>query len=160
MMIPFLSPTLKEADIEVHEHLSSSETGRLLRTLNEVLRHDMVSLRFVPGIKMGDQLWAEMMDVIKIRSNLRALRIPGFPMNAATFIPSLRVLEAEPDSAWNSDPGAILIQLSDKCPLIEDLRIIFPSDSTLTMESIRPLFRCPQRRSLDLEYPGAVEMRS
>ncbi|KAG8913762.1 hypothetical protein FRC00_001665 [Tulasnella sp. 408] len=158
MVIPFLSPTLKEVDVEVLA-VSSSETCRLLHTLNEMLPHDVVSLRLAVSRNMGDQLETEIMDVVNIRSNLRVLRIPGCPMNAAMFIPNLRVLEAESDSAWNSNPGAILFQLSDKCPLIEDLRIIFPSDSILAVESIRPLFRCPQLRSLDLEYPGAVDMR-
>ncbi|KIO19298.1 hypothetical protein M407DRAFT_31044 [Tulasnella calospora MUT 4182] len=154
----FLSPNIKGVDVEIKEQTSSA-IYQLLRTLQEVLPHDMVSLRFVPHNTMGDELEAEMTRAINFRSNLRVLRLPVFPMNTSMFIPNLRVLEAESDSAWNSDPGAILLHLSEKCPLIEDLRILFPGDSVLTAESVRPLFRCSNLRSLDLEYTGAVDIQ-
>ncbi|KIO21893.1 hypothetical protein M407DRAFT_28529 [Tulasnella calospora MUT 4182] len=161
MILAFLSPTLKGVDIEAQGNVSSSATSRLLRTLYEVLPHDMVSLRLVrPQGRMGDEMEVELMSVISIRSNLQVLRIPACPMNTAMFIPNLRVLEAELDSAWNSGPDARLLHLSENCPLIEDLRILFPSNSMLTVESIRPLFRCSRLRSLDLEYPGAVDIQT
>ncbi|KIO31770.1 hypothetical protein M407DRAFT_19279 [Tulasnella calospora MUT 4182] len=158
MILPFTSPTLREVDIEAQWEVSSSATSRLLCTLHAVLPHDIVSLRVVPNGEMGRELEEEITRVISIRRNLRVLQLPACLMNNAMFIPNLRVLEAAFDSAWNSDPGAFFLHLSDNCPLVEDLRIIFPSDSMLTVESIYSLFRCFKLRTLDLEYPGRVDL--
>ncbi|KAG8898612.1 hypothetical protein FRC00_002578 [Tulasnella sp. 408] len=159
MILPFLSPALREVDIEAQWEVSYSGTSRLLRTLHAALPHDITSIRFVPNEQMGDESEEVMSNALNARSCLRALRLPLCPVNASMLIPNLRILEAEFGEAWNADPGAFFLDLSEQCPLIEDLRIIFLSDWMLTVESVRPLLRCSKLRSLDLESPGEVDLR-
>ncbi|KAG8913433.1 hypothetical protein FRC00_002412 [Tulasnella sp. 408] len=159
MILPFLSPALREVDIEAQWEVSSSATSRLLRTLHAALPHDITSIRFVPNEQMGRESEEVMSSALNIRRRLQALRVPLCPVNASMLIPNLRILEAEFGEAWNSDPGTFFLHLSDKCPFIEDLRIIFLDDRALTAESICPLLRCSKLRSLDLESPGEVGLQ-
>ncbi|KAG8913761.1 hypothetical protein FRC00_001664 [Tulasnella sp. 408] len=156
---PFLSPTLREVEIRLRWEVSSSATYRLLRTLHTVPLHNMAPLQFGHNGRTENEFEEELASTINIQSKLRVLRIPAFPIETPMLVPNLRVLQAKLDPAWNADPGAFFLQLSDKCPLIENLRIIFPSDSMLTVESIRPLLRYSKLWRLDLEYPGAVDMQ-
>ncbi|KAG9037173.1 hypothetical protein FS837_001477 [Tulasnella sp. UAMH 9824] len=158
-ILPFLSPALREIDIDAQWEVSSSATSRLLRTLRAVLPHDIASLRFVPNGDMDDVSEEVMSNALDVRSSLQALRVPSCLVNASMLITNLRVLEAMFGEAWDSDPGAFFLHLSDKCPLIEDLRIIFLSDWMLTVESVRPLLRFSKLRSLDLESPGEVDLQ-
>lgn len=159
MILPFLSPTLREVDIEAQWEVSSSATSRLLRILHAVLPHDIASLRFVPNGDMEYESEEVMWSTLNARNCLQALRLPSCPVNASMLIPHLRILEAIFGEAWDSEPGAFFLHLSDNCPLIEHLRIIFLNDSMLTVESIRPLLRFCKLRSLDLESPGEVDLQ-
>ncbi|KIO31760.1 hypothetical protein M407DRAFT_19269 [Tulasnella calospora MUT 4182] len=159
MIFPFVSPKIKDIRIRTRWGVSSTVLDRFLRALRRLPTSGVRVLHFKHDIVPKDGVPEEMKYLLESMDDLEELRVPYHLMEPAMFKPSrLRVLEASHDLESGIDFNALLSQLADTCPLLENLRIMFLMDGNINFSVIRPLTRCPKLRSLDMEYHGTFDL--
>ncbi|KAG9016343.1 hypothetical protein FRB90_003217 [Tulasnella sp. 427] len=163
-IIPFISPNLKHVSIEAEWEVTNQETARLLRTLHGILPRELISLQLVPSGQTSSEVTGEMeiaLDtLIMSRERLQALQIPCCPHLDTMYPPLLQSLEVNLPVTWMNDPEGFLVQLSQRCPHLEDLRLVVEETAMLTFQAIRPLFRCSLMRSLDIDYLAGLDLQA
>ncbi|KIO16506.1 hypothetical protein M407DRAFT_33855 [Tulasnella calospora MUT 4182] len=159
MILPFLSSKIKDIRIRTWWDVSPTAMDRILKALRGVLPSGVRVFHFIPhGFRPTEGASEHMGPLIEPLNELQDLRVPYHLMAPAMFKPSqLRALEGGCDLESGINANALLSQLADTCPLLEDLRIMFWGGSNIDFSVIRPLIRCSKLRSLDMEYERAFD---
>ncbi|KAG8921945.1 hypothetical protein FRC01_014709 [Tulasnella sp. 417] len=151
LLIPLISPTVRELDIDV-SGCTSEASSRLLRALNYILPPDLRTFNFEVDLETTPT--EDVTAIIRQQDSLRTLKLPSCVLDPGMFKPGLQVLEAYCTVVSGLIPQQLLDTLADTCPRLCDIRMTFSSDCNLRFDSIRPLLRCSQLIKVDLEYPG------
>ncbi|KAG8921944.1 hypothetical protein FRC01_014708 [Tulasnella sp. 417] len=153
LLIPFISPTLREIDIDVSGCGSISQApSRLLRTLRYILPPDIRIFTFDSDVDAP--LEEDVSAVIRQQGSLQTLNLPACALEPGMFKSGLQVLEGHCTVDSGLPPKELLGALAEACPHLKDVRLIFTSECNLTFDSISPLLRCSKLITVDLEYSG------
>ncbi|KAG8917299.1 hypothetical protein FRC01_002553 [Tulasnella sp. 417] len=162
MILPFLSPTIKDVKIKPWWGVSLMGMSSLLGALQCALPSGVRALTLnLDYTQHGGERSEAFESLLESLGELQELRVPYYPMVPAMFKSSrLRVLEVGCDLESGIDVNALLSQLADTCPLLEELRIMFSGDSNLNFQLISPLVGCSKLRSLDMDYWGTFDLNA
>ncbi|KAG8917852.1 hypothetical protein FRC01_002173 [Tulasnella sp. 417] len=151
LLIPFISPTVRQVDIDV-SGCTSEAPIRLLRALRHILPPDIRIFKFdsSPLTPLNEEVGA----VIGQQDSLQTLKLQECALQLGMFKSGLQVLEGHCTVGSGLTPKQLLSALAGACPQLRDVRLVFSSECNLTFESISPLLRCPKLIKVDLEYLG------
>ncbi|KAG8937792.1 hypothetical protein FRC00_000688 [Tulasnella sp. 408] len=161
MVVPFISPTIKEIVIHYyHDVFNDMDRERLFQALRAVIPPSLRVLHFVVRDIEGHDAHEEMAAALEGKDELQELRLPFYPLIPSMFKPHIRVLEANFSFKSNIIIGDLLSQLADTCSFLEHLRITFEEGDIMDFQLIRPLLRCAKLRTLDLDYQKMLDFSS
>ncbi|KAG9042565.1 hypothetical protein FS837_010689, partial [Tulasnella sp. UAMH 9824] len=153
MIIPFLSPTIEDIRIRTWYYVKPVEIDLMLEALATMLPPGVRVFHFITHDERPKGSFFEVnQSLLQPLDELQELRLPSHLMAPVMFKGRLRVLEVAYDVDSATNAHVLLSQLTDTCPLLEHLRIMFYGVRNITFPLIRPLLRCSKLRSLDMEY--------
>ncbi|KAG8937790.1 hypothetical protein FRC00_000686 [Tulasnella sp. 408] len=161
MVVPFISPTIKEIVIHYNQDVfNDMDRERLFQALRAVIPPSLRVLHFVVKELELCVVQEEITAALEGKDELQELRLPFSPLTPIMFKPQIRLLEAFFSFKSNITIEPLLSQLADTCPFLEHLRILFDEGDIMNFQLICPLLRCSKLRILDLDYVRMLDLNT